>query len=189
MTRQRPSVSISPWAALAAGLLVYYSDGKTLFLLVLPIAVHESGHWLCLRLLGCRIRALRWELSGLCIRYTGDPGRLGQAAAALAGPIAGLLYAQIAARFGSTGELSAGISLLLSFFNLIPAFPLDGGRAAEALLSRPSASFISLLSAIIVAGLGLVLFARGEGAALLIAGAILLAAQYRQEISSAMSPD
>lgn len=189
MRKLLPGISVSPWAALVAGLAVYCADGKTLFLLVLPVVVHELGHLLCLRLLGCRICSLQWELSGLCIRYSGDPGRMGSAAAALAGPVAGLLYAWLAAGFGPSGELSAGISLLLSAFNLIPALPLDGGRAAEALIGCRKANIISITAATVTAALGLLLFAHRKGAALLIAGLLLFAAQFRQGISSAMSPD
>ncbi len=189
MINERIHISISPWAALAAGLLIYFSDGKSLLGLALPVAIHEIGHIFCLLLLGCRICSLHAELSGLCIRYSGDPGRLGQAAAALAGPVAGLLYAWIAARFGPSGELTAGISLLLSAFNLIPALPLDGGRAAEVLLSRKSARTLSTISAIAITGFGLILFVHGKGAALMLAGLFLFVAQLRQGISSAISPD
>lgn len=189
MKQPRPCIGVSPWAALFAGCLIYFSDGKTLLSLTLPVVVHEFGHLLCLRLLDCRINALQWELSGLCICYSGDPGRLGHAAAALAGPIAGVLYAWTAARFGPSGELSAGISLLLSAFNMIPAQPLDGGRAAEALLNYQSARTLSSISAIAAAASGLFLLLTGKGAALLLAGLLLLAAQFRQGISSAMSPD
>ena len=189
MKQPRPCIGVSPWAALFAGCLIYFSDGKTLLSLTLPVVVHEFGHLLCLRLLDCRINALQWELSGLCICYSGDPGRLGHAAAALAGPIAGVLYAWTAARFGPSGELSAGISLLLSAFNMIPAQPLDGGRAAEALIGCRKANIISITAATVTAALGLLLFVHRKGAALLIAGLLLFAAQFRQGISSAMSPD
>lgn len=183
-------LSVSPWAALAAGLLCYFSDAKTLFLLALPILVHELGHWVSLRLFGCRICAMSLELSGLCIRYTGDPGRWGRAISALAGPLAGLTYAWIAAHCGVSGQLSAGISLLLSAFNLIPAQPLDGGRAAEALLSRSCARTLSVLSAIITAVAGLALFFTGRGATLALAGAVLLAWQEKAYGSSSpISPD
>ena len=189
MRKKAINFGISPWAALVAGLTVYYSDGKTLLLILLPVLIHEFGHLLCLRLLGCRICALQWELCGLCIRYSGDPGRWGHAVAALAGPIAGLIYAWFAARFGSDGELSAGISLLLSAFNLIPAQPLDGGRAAQALIGCRKAKGLSITAAFTTAAVGTVLFVRGKGAALLIAGLCLLFAQFRQGIRSASSPD
>ena len=180
---------MSPWAALAVGLLFYFSDGKSILLLAAPVAVHELGHMLCLRLLGCRVLAFRCELSGLCIRYAGDPGRWGQAAAALAGPLTGLIYAWFAAKMGASGELSAGISVLLSVFNLIPALPLDGGRAVDALLGRKAARRLSLFCSVLTMSLGLVLFARSRGAALALAGLLLLAAQIRQGSSSAISPD
>ena len=182
-------VTVSPWAALMMGWIVYCTDGKTLLLLLLPVAAHELGHWFCLRITGCRIRALRMELSGLSIRYAGDPGPWGQALCALAGPLAGLLYAWPAARFGSSGELSAGVSVLLSLFNLIPALPLDGGRIALALLGKQKARRLSLISAILTACLGLILFVRGRGASLALAGLCLLAAQDHRGSSSAISPD
>lgn len=180
--------SVSPWAALAAGLLFYLSDGRTLPLLLLPVFFHELGHWLVLRLFGCRVTALRWELSGLCIRYAGDPGPFARVFSALAGPLAGLFYALIAARFGPSGELSAGISLLLSLFNLIPALPLDGGRAAEALLRPGAARALSLFSSLATAALGVLFFAQGRGAALALAGMFLLSWQLYGS-SSAISPD
>ncbi len=189
MRKKTINFSVSPWAALFAGLTVYFMDGKTLLLLTVPVMAHEFGHLLCLRLLGCRICALQWELSGLCIRYSGEPGRWGHAAAALAGPIAGLIYAWLAARFGPDGELTAGISLLLSAFNLIPALPLDGGRAAQALIGCWKAKDLSITAALLTAVFGMFLLLHRKGAGLLIAGLFLLSAQFRQGISSASSPD
>lgn len=181
---------VSPWAALVAGLLCYCSDAMTLILLALPVFFHELGHWFSLRLFGCRVCSLTFELSGLCIRYTGDPGRWGRFISALAGPLAGFVYAWIAAHFGQSGELSAGISLLLSAFNLIPAQPLDGGRAAEAVLSRQIARTLSMLCAIGTASVGLIMFISGRGAALVLAGSFLLVWQWKAYGSSSpISPD
>ena len=189
MRKKEINISVNPWAALVAGLLVYFADAKTLLLLTLPVLIHESGHLICLRLLDCRICSLRWEPSGLCIRYSGDPGQWGHAAAALAGPTAGLIYAWLSAKFGADGELSAGISLLLSVFNLIPAMPLDGGRVAQALLDSRKAKRLSLFAAFAAEAVGLYLYFRRKGAALLIAGLFLLAEQFRQGRSSESSPD
>ena len=171
-------------------MIVYCSEGKTLLLVLLAVTAHEAGHLLALRLLGCRVTELRAELSGLCIRYAGSPGRWGEVIAAVSGPLAGLLYALPAARCGAGGELSAGISLLLSIFNLIPALPLDGGRAAEALLGDRAARILSFVSALAVCFIGLALFHRGFGAALALAGFYLLAFQLSiYGSSSPISPD
>ena len=186
----RPRVSVSPWAALAGGMIVYCSEGKTLLLVLLAVTAHEAGHLLALRLLGCRVTELRAELSGFCIRYAGSPGRWGEVIAAVSGPLAGLLYALPAARCGAGGELSAGFSLLFSIFNLIPALPLDGGRAAAALFGERVARILSLISALAVCFIGLALFHRGFGAALALAGFYLLAFQLSiYGSSSPISPD
>ncbi len=182
----KPYLFVSPWAALAAGLLFYLSDERTLRLLLPPVLFHELGHLLALRLCGCRIRALRLELGGLCLDYSGEAPPAAQLFCALAGPLAGVLYALLAAYLGPEGELSAGISLLLSGFNLIPALPLDGGRALEAVMDEKLLKSISLCSAALTALTGLVLFCLGKGAALALAGGLLLAAQFK---SSAISPD
>ena len=75
----------------------------------------------------------------------------------------------------------AGLSLLLSLFNLLPAPPLDGGAAAAALFSlwpggergERLARLLALLTAAALTGAGLWALRRGYGAAALIAGALL----------------
>ena len=182
----RPRLAASPWAVLALALLFYVSDGQIFFLCVLPILCHEAGHALALRLCGCRITELRLCLSGLSLRYTGTlpPGK--QALCAFAGPLAGLFYAAAAARFGSDGALSAGISLLLSAFNLIPAPPLDGAQIASALLGERAACVLAWISAGAVLLAGVWLWAAGRGAGLALAGVFLLCDHFK---SSAKSPD
>ena len=181
-----PRLSASPWAVLAAGLLFYFSDGRDAAILLPPILCHEAGHWLSMRLCGCRVTELRLELSGLCMRYSGAPGPAGLAVCALAGPLAGLLYAAAAAPFGQAGACSAGVSLLFSVFNLVPAPPLDGAQIAQALLSERAASVLGLVCAGALFVAGVCLLAAGRGAGLALAGAFLL---LRQSSSSAILPD
>lgn len=182
--------SVSPGAAMAAGVLIYYTSTRNLMALALPVLAHELGHLLVLRMFGCQIRELSLELGGLCIRYSGTPGSKAAAASAFAGPLAGLLYALAAAHCGSFGALSAGFSLILSAYNLIPALPLDGGRIAEALLPPRASMLIGLISSIATAVLGLWLLVAGMGGALAAAGAYLLLWQlFSQSKSSAMLPD
>ena len=174
----RIRVFVSPWAALAAGVLIYFLPGRSILFLLLPIIFHELGHLLALFLFHYRIEELRVEISGLCIRYSGVCSAWKEAAAALAGPLAGLIYACAAVGLGQDGEITAGISLLLSAFNMIPAQPLDGGRIAAALLDPLSAGRLGLVSAVLTAAMGLILLLERRGAALALAGLCLVLNQY-----------
>lgn len=179
--------SSSPGAAFAAALLLALLRPEELAALLGAILVHELGHLAALLALGQRLLGLRAELGGLRLDYAGDAGPAGRALIALAGPLAGLLYAPAASRLGqSWGQdwlcLSAGLSLLLSLVNLLPAAPLDGGQlcavlAEAALGSRRGERLCRLLGlglgcAVLALGLGLILRGRGAAAALL--GASLL---------------
>ena len=148
---------------------------------------HELGHILALRLLGLRICRFQIELKGLCMEYRGCTGGMGHALAAAAGPALGLLYALaaslLAARYNSAWlELTAGVSLLLSAFNLLPALPLDGGRIlyhlSAALFGERAAARVTDLTSLIVGtallGLGAYLMFRGLGLALELAAVWLL---------------
>ena len=165
-----------------AALFLYLGNPAEIAAILLPALCHELGHVLVLWLLGMQIRRFRLELRGFCIEYYGGSGAVGQALAAAAGPLAGFAWAAGASLLGNRLQadwlcLSAGVSLLLSLFNLLPAMPLDGGRIVLALSCAALGDKrggrlcegISLFTGAALMGLGLWVMLRGMGAALLAA--------------------
>ena len=106
--------------------LIFLSDFPLLRALLTAAAIHELGHVLALYLCGAEVVQLRVELCGLCLVSTSLSSSREEALCALAGPLAGLLWAVASA---AHWPICAGFSLLLSLYNLLPALPLDGGRA------------------------------------------------------------
>lgn len=119
--------------------LLIYLDGQGIVLLaLLSCALHELGHWAVIRALGGRVSAL--HLSAVGAEMHLDPAHplsyFREAAAALAGPAVNLLAAFAAARGGH--YLFAGVNLCFGVLNLVPAAPLDGGRALGCILGQVS---------------------------------------------------
>ncbi len=155
-------------------------------ILVGSILLHELGHaWAIQRYGHGRSKILLWGMGGLCInrsRYGNKEGlRI-----ALAGPGAGLLLGLpslaawlIANSAGLQGELATAILGVLSFLvfvnvgwslmNLLPIFPLDGGRVLMYALriyghksADRSVKIAGLVGLILLLPLGLLCLASGQ---------------------------
>ena len=147
-------------------------------LLLASIVLHELGHSLAGRAFGCRIRGITLMLIGGAAAFETMPRKPWQEMlVALAGPavslllgIAGIFLSAPPWHFHAQPVLfyAFGIgNLALCVFNLIPAFPMDGGRILRAFLQQ---FFMSRTKATWVAsriGRGVaVLFAAGAVASL-----------------------
>ena len=93
--------------------------------------IHELCHILAIRLAGSTVRAVRIGFFGTVIS-TGPLTDLQEGFCALAGPVGSLLLAFLARRF----PVLAFCALVQGVFNLLPVYPMDGGRAVLALLKR-----------------------------------------------------
>jgi Zn-dependent protease len=118
-------------------------------LLFASILLHELGHSVVARRYGVEIEEIDLWLLGGVARMKGYPKRAGdELRFALAGPAVTLA---IAAAFGAVlaglpGSAPDALRAVISYqlvvnvaifvFNMLPAFPLDGGRVARALLWR-----------------------------------------------------
>jgi len=125
---QRRNIMLSLAAVLLTACLYYRGGFVLLPISALPVLVHELSHILALHLLGQRITGFSLDGSGLCIRYDGTCTPAGHILAALAGPLGGAVYALGGLTDVEWLRQSAGLSLLLSAFNLLPMKPLDGGQ-------------------------------------------------------------
>lgn len=149
-----------------------------LFLFVV-VVLHELGHALVARRFGARTRDITLLPIGGIARMDRIPEKpIQELAVALAGPAVNLVvalgvFSVLAWRFagadsgpapGSVADFTeqfAWANLWLAGFNLLPAFPMDGGRVLRALLAlrlpHPEATRIAALTGRIIAvGLGFV---------------------------------
>ncbi len=111
---------------LVLGLMVLLFPLRFLLGILTAALVHELGHILALRLLGGRVQGIRLHSCGARIEAAPmEPGRA--AICALAGPAAGAVCI-LAWRWFPELALAA---LVQTVFNLIPVYPLDGGRAVR----------------------------------------------------------
>ena len=187
---RRLSVDLASGGILLAAALLYLLPPDRLLALLLAAGAHELGHLLMILALGLRLRGLRFDGGGLCMEYAGPTNVLGHLLIAASGPLAGTGWAWWASALADrSGQLwladSAGLSLLLTLYNLLPALPLDGGRrllhlsaavlgdaAGRRLTERLS---LAVGCAMLAAGIWLLL--RGLGAALLLGAVWLLLCQ------------
>jgi Zn-dependent protease len=114
--------------------------------LLFSIVFHETAHSLVARRYGIEIRGITLFVFGGVAEMPGEPGSpRAEFLMALAGPLASLALS--AALFASAAAIAAlhgpqtisgvvgylgQLNLMLGLFNLVPAFPLDGGRMLRA---------------------------------------------------------
>lgn len=136
----------------------------SIYLLILPLQwvlgwlsavfMHEFCHVLALLLCRVKVQAITHDVSGAVIKTAAMP-RLHEAICALAGPIGGALLVPL----GRWVPYAAICAFLLSVYNLLPVYPLDGGRAFLCIVESccPShAKRISLITERITIGITLI---------------------------------
>lgn len=136
---------IAPAAAYGLGLL-------SALLLFASILAHEFGHAVVARRLGMEVEGIDLWLLGGVAKMSGRPHTPGdELRFALAGPAVtagvALLFGALALALPNSApagvralvDYQAEVNLLILAFNLLPAFPLDGGRVARALIWRHTA--------------------------------------------------
>ena len=182
---KRFSCSLSFFVATTALLLAAHKSWLLLFWMA--AVLHELGHLLALYLLGGRVSRFCFRLSGGELQYDGKHLSYGrEILLALAGPGINLLCAWLCgwlALFGHRELLYqfSGCHLVLAFFNLLPALPLDGGRVLQNLLELryPMEGEQLTLKASLCVGavlllFGLFLLLRGGNPTLFSAGGVIL---------------
>ncbi|HTS89250.1 MAG TPA: site-2 protease family protein [Gemmatimonadales bacterium] len=163
--------------------LTYWIMGATGALgLFASIVLHELSHSVVARRLGLEMRGITLFIFGGVAQMGGEPStpRV-ELFMAAAGPIASIVIGSAflglshaagswAAPTAVTGVLQylGYINLLLAAFNLVPAFPLDGGRLLRALLwqSRRDLRWATRVASQIGGGFGLALIVLGMVAVL-----------------------
>ena len=103
---------------------------------VLPIlyamGVHELAHVVMMLACGGRVRRLTLRFADLRIDAAGL-GYRQELLAALAGPLVNLVCGAL---FCMRSPAFAAYSLMLGIYNLLPVWPLDGGRAVRCALAQ-----------------------------------------------------
>ena len=133
------------WTLLPAALLLVVAEGpRRAGLGLLALLLHETGHLLTARGLGYRVRSLELWPFGAALSMDLSTGSRDALPVALAGPLCSvaaaamsLLLLRLLPRTEGVMEPFFCMNLSLAAVNLLPAEPLDGGRALASLLSRP----------------------------------------------------
>ncbi|NLF35424.1 MAG: peptidase M50 [Clostridiales bacterium] len=133
-------LEVSSGFLLAVAVLLWLGSGTLLFWAALACILHELGHMAALRAMGGKIRALRITVVGAELVFSSRQvlsyGR--ELIVVLAGPACNLAAALLTARLLGAREgthLFVGLNLVLGCFQLLPIYPLDGGRALEAMIA------------------------------------------------------
>ncbi len=133
------------WTVLPTVLFLLVAEGpRRLGLGLGALLLHETGHLLSARGLGYRVRSLELWPFGAAVAADVGTGSRGALAVALAGPLCSLTAAAMSLLLlrllpGTEGVMEPffSMNLCLAAANLLPAEPLDGGRALSALLAGP----------------------------------------------------
>jgi Zn-dependent protease len=129
--------------------------------LAISVVMHELGHALTARAFGYRTRDITLSLLGGCASLIALPRKASQELlTALAGPLVSFMLALAVLLVDVLGvrienvwlasvlSYAFYINIMLGFFNLLPGFPMDGGRIFRSVMrvfvTRAKATFIAM---------------------------------------------
>jgi Zn-dependent protease len=139
------ALSHDVWAPRVTGLGAVALSAAFTCAFFASVVAHELAHALVARALGVDTLEISLLLFGGMARIVSEPVDAGgEVLMAMAGPLtsvalAGLLWLVSHLLAGWAGDLVALLglaNLVLAVFNLLPGFPLDGGRVARAVVWR-----------------------------------------------------
>ena len=129
-------------------------------MLAISVTLHELAHSLTARAFGYRTTDITLSLLGGCASMISLPRKASQELlTALAGPLMSFALAGASRFLLSVGNISSHylafvlvgmywMNIMLGGFNLLPGFPMDGGRifrsVMRAFMSRPKATLVAM---------------------------------------------
>ena len=125
----RISVNVQPCVFLLAAASLLLLPIPWLIAWCIALIVHELSHYIVLKILRIPVHSVKIGISGAQIK-TGPISDGKQVLCALAGPLGGLSLCMFSELFPRL----AVCALVQSVYNLIPLYPLDGGRVLSGLL-------------------------------------------------------
>jgi Zn-dependent protease len=206
------AVAVFPIALPGGSAIAYWLlAGVVTLLFYSCLLVHELSHALAARAKGISIDSITLFIFGGLVTMKSEPVRprddaLITAVGPLTSTILALLFAGAAIAAAELGWSPATVAVLryvaflngaVALFNLVPVFPLDGGRLLRALVWQLTGSLeratrvvsrASHMVALVLLALGVVRFIQGErgaGLAMVILGVVLRrtsAQHYRQQV-------
>ncbi|HKL73855.1 MAG TPA: site-2 protease family protein, partial [Clostridia bacterium] len=148
--------------------LVCFSKFEILAISLLCVLLHESAHAICAKFFGYRLNVLTLMPYGAVISGEENLNSNDAFFIAIIGPISNLLLATITVAvwwiFPETYSFTLTffrVNISLAFFNILPFYPLDGGRlclsfAKNKLIALKRLRFAGIIGSIIFMGLFIV---------------------------------
>ncbi len=150
-----PKVKISISLSFIGYLLLLIALGRGLFILtyMLVLFIHEYAHAFVASSLGYKLNSIKLAPFGICLNIDSNIERLDSIKIAFAGPLVNFILAVVCmavwwvfpgAHMFTKDFFEANV--LTGVFNLLPCYPLDGGRILKDMFDfkKPKALFIFL---------------------------------------------
>ncbi|MBI3455414.1 MAG: site-2 protease family protein [Candidatus Rokubacteria bacterium] len=164
-------------------LVAYWANGLlAALLLFVSVFLHELSHSVAARRYGIPVSGITLHVFGGVSQLEREPGRPGvEAVVAIVGPLTSLMIAAVVAAADALWAPPPAaaavmrylvlVNVVVGVFNLVPGFPLDGGRLLRAVLwkwkgnlrwATQMASRVGSAVAFLLMGLGIVRALAGE---------------------------
>lgn len=107
----------------------FFSDIKLFIMFYMFVVMHELSHAIVALLLKVDIKELEFTPFGVCAKYEKNISDLKELIISASGPLFSIFLA-----YSYGNKIYFIINILITIFNLLPVYPLDGGRILRIIL-------------------------------------------------------